>query len=143
MNRQLLPATMLCLWMTTGCSADSDHAQSVAALHLEQSEQDIIALVKVPAGTYSFLAAGRCGIGEQAISAEAYGDLGISVEKDRYSGLELYFTNNEDEWEIMLEADQDDSELQGNRFRFSGKVPRNYEESSLEPMEVELTCSGL
>ena len=110
---------------------------------LEQVQQDLKIDITVPAGNYQMTVPGSCGIGDQAIDAEHHDEISISVRKDRYNGMELYFSNNEDgEWEIILDPDEDSSELDGNRFRFSGDVPYNFEESDLQPMEVEIVCTA-
>ncbi|MDJ0758728.1 MAG: hypothetical protein QNJ19_04975 [Woeseiaceae bacterium] len=148
MSRKILVylGTVLCVF-STGCMAegdatDSDSAPDVAA-ELVQVEQDLEIAVTVPSGSYELTVPGSCGIGNQAIVAEHHNEVSISVHKDAYNGMELYFSNNEDgEWEIILEPGEDNSELDGNRFRFSGDVPYNFEESDLQAIEVEIVCTS-
>ena len=133
--------TMLLLAVSTSTFADD---QPDASVNLRPVEQAIEVTVSVPSNTYSFTVTGECAVGNQAMDAEAYDadGIGFNVEKDVYSGLTIYFSNNEDEWELIVDPPEDTSELEGNRFRFSGAVPRNFEESDKQPLSIEVVCTA-
>ncbi|MDJ0751413.1 MAG: hypothetical protein QNJ11_18150 [Woeseiaceae bacterium] len=123
-----------------GFAADEPDAE----WKLEPSEQEIEVMVTLPEDEYSYTVTGECAVGNQAINAEGYSDdgLGFNVIKDVYSGMTVFFTNNDDEWELTLDPPDDTSELEGNRFRFSGDVPRNYEEDDKQAMSIEVICTA-
>ena len=153
MSRQtgLLLSTALCLLMTAGCSADDAEAEldgaPAAEWQLERTWQDIDVLVAVPSSTYRFVVPGRCGLEGQTIYAEGTSrnaEFSVHVSKDPYSGLALFFSNQEDEWEILLAPAADTSKIDGKKvFRFKGEVARNHDESDLETIELGLHCGGL
>ncbi len=147
----LLPGAAICLSLAAGCMTDDagtpqDNAPATE-WQLERSWQQIEVLVTVPSGTYRFEVEGRCGLDGQAIYAEGTSrnaEFSVHVSKDTHSGLVLFFSNREDEWEVMLEPADDTSEIdRKNIFNFSGDVPRNHDESNLDPLELNLLCTGL
>ncbi len=152
MNRKLwlLPAALCCLAVTAGCTADSAppaHDDPVSSEpQLERVWQEIEVLVTVPSDTYRFEVAGQCGLDGQAIYAEGTSknaEFSVHVSKDARSGLAVFFSNRDDEWEIMLDAADDTSEIDRKKvFRFTGEVPRNRDDTNLEPLEMRLLCTA-
>ncbi len=153
MSRQigLLLSAALCLSTTAGCTADVAEAQQddlpAEERELEWTWQDIDVLVAVPRSTYRFEVAGRCGLEGQAIYAEGTSrnaEFSVHVSKDPDSGLALLFSNQEDEWEILLDPAADTSKIDEKKvFRFKGEVPRNHDESNLETIELGLHCNDV
>ena len=147
----LLPGAALCFLLAAGCTADDtdtvQYDSSIEEWQLERDWQDIEVLVRVPSGTYRFEVNGRCGLDGQTIYAEGTSknaEFSVHVSRDANSGLVVFFSNREDEWEVMLAPDDDTSEIDRNNiFTFNGKVPRNHDESNLEPLELILLCTGL
>ncbi len=140
MNRTLTLGLILGLVTSTGFASDEPDSEAF----LNPVEQSIEVRITLPDGDYEFTVTGNCAVGNQAINAEGYSqeDPGFNVVKDVYSGLVVFVTDNENEWEIMLDPPDDTSELEGNRFRFEGDVPRNYEESDTDPMTIEVVCTA-
>lgn len=139
MRRKLLLVTILALAAVEPGFADEEPD---AEFDLEPTEQEIEVKVTLPGADYAFKVTGSCAVGNQAINADGYSDegLGFNVIKDVYSGMTVFFTNNEDEWELIVDPPDDTSELDDNRFRFSGDVPRNYEEGDKQFMQIEVIC---
>lgn len=150
MNRitRLLPVAAIGLAMTVGCTADNAtpgaNDTAVTGTPLERFWQDIAVQVAVPTGGYRFDVAGRCGLDGQTIYAEGTSrnaEFSIHVSRDPASGLVVFFSNREDEWEIMLPPGEDTSEIdRKNIFHFSGEAMRNGDESVLEPLEIRFHC---
>ena len=130
---------LVCLAINPGCSGDGNKLTG----SLETLEQEINVEITVPAETYRFAATGSCELKEDFLRAEGQSEDGvfsIDVSKDPYSGMIVIFSNNEDEWEVIIEADEDESERDGNHFRFSGKAALNYDESNMQEIDVKLVC---
>ena len=153
MSRQLglLLGAALCLSIAAGCTVDDAWAEQIdapaAEWQLEREWQNIIVLVAVPSSTYRFEVFGRCGLDGQSIYAEGTSrnaEFSVHVSKDAYSGLALVFSNQEDEWETLLDPAADTSKIDGKKvFRFKGEVTRNHDESNLESIELGLHCEGV
>jgi len=152
MNRKywLVPVAALCLTATAGCTRDDANTaqddERPAEWQLERIWQDIEVLVRVPSGTYRFEVAGRCALDGQVIYAEGTSnnaEFSVHVSKDAQSGLVVFFSTRDDEWEVMLDPADDTSEIdRKNIFRFSGDVPRNRDESAAEPLEIGIDCTA-
>ena len=137
------PAAVLCLVAAAGCTKDDGETGD---RQLERIWQDIEVLVRVPSGTYRFEVAGRCALEGQVIYAEGTSknaEFSVHVSKDPRSGLVVFFSTRDDEWEIILDPADDTSEIdRKNIFRFSGDVPRNHDESAVEPLEIGIDCTA-
>ncbi len=146
----LLPGAALCLAAMPGCTREDPRAvqdtDPAAARQFELEWQQIEVLVTVPSGNYRFEVEGRCGLDGQAIYAEGTSknaEFSIHISKDADSGLVVFFSNRDDEWEIMLDPSSDTSSIDRKKiFRFAGDVPRNRDESDIEPLEMMLLCTG-
>ena len=144
-----LTGAMLCLAIIAGCSAD-DAAPALddpAALgqQLERVWQEIEVQVYVPTGGTRFDVAGLCGLDGQTVYAEGTSrnaEFSIHVSKDANSGLAVFYSNEQDQWEMMLDAANDTSVIdERNVFRFKGLAMRNGDESNLEQLELIFRCT--
>lgn len=140
MKQNLIVPVILFLIASTSLADDPPNSFFM----LKPFEQEIEVRVTILEDTYSYTVTGNCAVDNQAITAEGYSvdGLGFNVVKDVYNGLIVYFTNNDDEWEIILDPPDDTSELEANHFSFSGDVPLNYEESDAQPMSIEVVCTA-
>ena len=135
--------------MASACSFDdravaSDDAVDEAQ-QLERIWQTIEVRVTVPSGTYRFRVDGRCGLDGQTIYAEGTSrnaEFSIHISKHAESGLVVFFSNRNDEWETLLDPAADTSEIDSkNIFHFTGAVARNRDETNLEPFAMKLDCT--
>lgn len=146
----LWPCAFLCLSIAAGCTNDETALASddvpETERPLERVRQDIEVLVTVPSGTFWFEVAGQCGLDGQSVYAEGTSknaEFSIYVSRDASSGLALFFSNREDEWEILLDPAADTSRINDkNVFRYQGNVSRNHDASNLEMIDLGVSCKG-